>query len=989
METRQSGSEPMEIDAVEASQRQQWSSSRRARVVVLKMNYAFDCILGMPWLARYQPPIDWLARSVKRRQDFDVSEVFTHLLVAPRDWPHVTVVDGASTTHVVRRASDSPLCTTCSVLLTGEDEDEHARRRAPERQTRAYPRETRMQNGAVEQRLPHENDAVEQGLPQINEAVEQRLRYGNEAVGHGLPEISEAVEQGLPHATEGGSRMTKSRLSHALHRSREPPRDAKSITSLPGRSWKNFQRDLKAGDIEQVCLITDAESVPRVINSIELSDATSRPKSAEPKSALEKRFAAQSWEALKASGNPVYETAREFADVFPDKIPAVLPADRGVHHEIDLAPGAKYCVTRQWPLPRDQVKAIDECFEGRRQAGHVRESTSPHSSSTFCVKNATGGWRIVHTFNKLNDATIPAQTPIPRKDMVLDSMSGNVDFSAIDLTDGFYQILMRKSDIPLTAVSTPSGMLWECLVMPPGLKNAPATFNCMVSHRPDYDPCIVLGRQAIDDEDESDDHYAVCAASGITLKSASPEMDLRDEIIAAYADDADFANLLALCYNFDRSDAPRVVIPNDDDLRALDSQVVRTCEACQQVKPSKSLQAPLHPLPIATDAWRPVSMGFGFGLPPDADGQNGASVFVARFTKMVHLTPVSDTVTAAETAAHFVDCVFRHHGLPESIVSDRDPWFTSAFWTALFQLPETDGQTERVNRVLEYVLGSYATSFKSWSKFIPLAEFALNNAEHVSTGIAPFFANNARHPRGPALPAVGHPTVFDASTLGGNDDADDDKNGVDDIVRCGDHDPEALNAVTRSKSNQALAAPSSPTSPLAAWTARTLIDPGNTGTPIAANYTPKPPARQVDNAAVSAFVQRREPITRFVRDALQDAVDKQKENAEKPGRKNIAAFTIGEQGLLSTDSIRSSAYYPATVPSAMDLPASTPERRVNDPPDAPPAAPRRHVTPTPKSAPVSPDLTSAPLQAPYPPVRPESSPSQPPPKRPAHDSTQL
>ncbi|KAE9334330.1 hypothetical protein PF008_g14018 [Phytophthora fragariae] len=118
---------------------------------------------------------------------------------------------------------------------------------------------------------------------------------------------------------------------------------------------------------------------------------SSRPKSAEPKSAREERLSAQSWESLKASGNPIYETAREFADVFPGKIPAELPADRGVRHEIDLAPGSKYYVTRQWPLPRDQVKAIDDFFEGRRQAGHVRESISPHSSPTFCVKKATGG----------------------------------------------------------------------------------------------------------------------------------------------------------------------------------------------------------------------------------------------------------------------------------------------------------------------------------------------------------------------------------------------------------------------------------------------------------------------------------------------------------------------------------------------------------------------------------------------------------------------
>ncbi|KAG6622099.1 reverse transcriptase [Phytophthora cinnamomi] len=956
-----------------------------------------------------------------------------------------------------------------------------------------------------------------------------------------------------------------------------PPRDAKSITSLPGLSWKKFLRDLKAGDIEQVCLITDADSVPHEINSVELDDASSRPKSAEPKSAREERFAPQSWETLKASGNPVYETAREFADVFPDKIPAALPSDRGVRHEIDLAPGAKYCVTRQWPLPRDQVKAIDDFFEGRRQAGHVRESTSPHSIPTFCVKKATSGWRIVHAFNKLNDATIPAQTPIPRKDMVLDSMSGSVIFSAIDLTDGFYQILMRESDIPLTAVSTPSGMLWEWLVMPQGLKNAPATFNRMVSHvlrplrdfapsyfddifvhssaedglsalevhirhlrqvfqvmrenklyanlkkcvfcapeipvlgcyvskkgvradpekvssicswptptsptelrqwlglanylhkytkdyagliqplssllkkdatwswrpehqaafdsvkkgladfaigcalmqfdneghervvsyqsrqmkpaernypvhdkellamryalikfrvyllgeqafavytdhaslrtamksphlsqrmarwlsffaeynfvvhykpgknnifadalsrRPDYDPRVVLGRQVIDGEDEGDDHCALCAASGINLASVSPEMDLRDEIVAAYADDAVYANILAylrspsdetlgalsrntrnqidryhldndlLYYNIDRFDAPRVVVPNDDDLRARiihefhDSPMgahlgrektfaavsrdfyrprmykwvrkwVRPCETCQRVKPSKSSQGPLHPLPIATEAWRSVSMDFVLGLPPDADGRNGVLVFVDRFTKMVHLTPVSDTVTAAGTAAHFVDRVFRHHVLPESIISNRDPRITSAFWTAPFQLlgtklsmstaahPETDGQAERVNRVLEDVLRSYATTFASWSKFLPLAEFALNNAEHASTGLAPFLANNARHPRVPALLTVGHPTVSGASTLGGDDDGGNDEY----VVTSGAHAPESLNAVTRSKAKQALATPSSAASPLAAWTARTLIDPGNTGTQVAANYAPKSPAR--------------------------------------------------------------------------------------------------------------------------------------------------
>ena len=82
----------------------------------------------------------------------------------------------------------------------------------------------------------------------------------------------------------------------------------------------------------------------------------------------------------------MYDLIREYADVFPDMIPAQLSASRGVRREIDLVPGSKYCVTRLLPLPRDQVEDSDAFFDGRRKACHVREIMSSHSSPTFCVK---------------------------------------------------------------------------------------------------------------------------------------------------------------------------------------------------------------------------------------------------------------------------------------------------------------------------------------------------------------------------------------------------------------------------------------------------------------------------------------------------------------------------------------------------------------------------------------------------------------------------
>ncbi|GMG17797.1 unnamed protein product [Phytophthora fragariaefolia] len=148
-----------------------------------------------------------------------------------------------------------------------------------------------------------------------------------------------------------------------------------------------------------------------------------------------------------------------------------------------------------------------------------------------------------------------------------------------------------------------------------------------------------------------------------------------------------------LYYSTGSDDPPRVVVPHDEDL----------------------------------------NMDFVFGLPPDAAGNTGVVVFVDRLSKMAHLAGVPDTIDGEGTALLFLVRVFRQHGLPEAVVSDRDPRFTGKFWTSIFAVlgtrldmstadhPQTDRQTERVNRVVEDVLRSIcAETPKRWSAMLSL-----------------------------------------------------------------------------------------------------------------------------------------------------------------------------------------------------------------------------------------------------------------------------
>ena len=156
-------------------------------------------------------------------------------------------------------------------------------------------------------------------------------------------------------------------------------------------------------------------------------------------------------------------------------------------------------------------------------------------------------------------------------------------------------------------------------------------------------------------------------------------------------------------------------------------------------------------------------MDFIVQLPKSNDGHDAILVFIDKLTKMVHLAPTTTEVTARGTARLFFDHIFRLHGMPTSIISDRNSRFTSAFWKNLFQMvgtelsmstafhPQTDGQTERTNRTVEDMLRSYCDDHqRNWDTLLTPVEFAINNASQASTGSSPFFLNYGRHPTVPS-----------------------------------------------------------------------------------------------------------------------------------------------------------------------------------------------------------------------------------------------
>ena len=181
---------------------------------------------------------------------------------------------------------------------------------------------------------------------------------------------------------------------------------------------------------------------------------------------------------------------------------------------------------------------------------------------------------------------------------------------------------------------------------------------------------------------------------------------------------------------------------------------IARCLVCQQVKiDHQRTPGELQPLPVPKWKWESVSMDFVVGLPRSRRGNDSIWVIVDRLTKTARFIPAKVTWKAKQLADAYVKEVLRLHGIPMTIVSDRDPKFVARFWNELQRAfgttlnystafhPATDGQTERTIQTLEDMLRACALDFQcSWEDILPLIEFSYNNSYQSSIGMAPYEA---------------------------------------------------------------------------------------------------------------------------------------------------------------------------------------------------------------------------------------------------------
>ncbi|KAK1682138.1 hypothetical protein QYE76_042986 [Lolium multiflorum] len=553
----------------------------------------------------------------------------------------------------------------------------------------------------------------------------------------------------------------------------------------------------------------------------------------------------------------------EFQDVFPDELPHGLPPLRGIEHRIDLIPGAPLPNRAAYRTNPKDTKEIQRQIQDLLAKGYVRESLSPCAVPVILVPKPDEMQRMCMYCRPINAITVRYRHPIPRLDDMLDELSGATIFSKIDLRSGYHQIRMAIGDEWKTAFKTKLG-LYEWLVMPFGLSNAPSTFMRLMNHilRPligksvvVYFDDILIYSKTLEDHVQHvrevlcilrhEKLFAnlpkctfaqnklvflgfVVSANGIEVDSSKVDAIHNWPTPTTVGQVRSFHGLAGFYRRFVKdfstiacplneltkknvpfvwgkaqqnafdelkkrlTEAPLLVLPNfaktfeiECDASGLGIGGVLMQDGKPVAYYSEKLDGARLNYPIYDKelyALCSVDRGFddfylhdgylfkankvcipesslrklllqeshGGGLMGHFGRDKTLSMLSTHYYWPRMKRDVERLCNRCTTCLQAKEVV-RLHGIPASIVSDRDVKFMSYLWKSLMAKfgvkllfsssshPQTDGQTEVVNRSLSTLLRTLVKkNLKSWEDCLPHAEFAYNRAKHSTTSRSPF-----------------------------------------------------------------------------------------------------------------------------------------------------------------------------------------------------------------------------------------------------------
>ncbi|KAJ9509948.1 hypothetical protein QJQ45_011453 [Haematococcus lacustris] len=440
----------------------------------------------------------------------------------------------------------------------------------------------------------------------------------------------------------------------------------------------------------------------------------------------------------------------EFEDVFAPF--NKLPPQRPVGHTIPLQPGCKPPALPSYKMSQPELLEMKKQVAAFLEQGIIEPSSSPYAAPVLFVKKKSGELRMCVDYRQLNKITLRDQYPLPRMDDLFDR-------SRKRLLEGEEATVQQQQPVVQQPQQEPQPQLvLEQPLPPPPVPLHPLHAVNMTEQ--------LLAAYAADeafasmvDQYDQDQHglYRTRERNQIVVPNC-PELKTR---ILVEMHDAQFAGHVGITKTLERISKmfwwPR--------MRSEVRHYVANCDACQRNKSVNTKPGGLlTPLAIPYDRWESISMDLITKLPPGEHGFDAIAVFVDRLSKMVHFVPCRESMNAESFARLFIDNVFKHHGVPREIISDRGSHFTNHFWASIMTIlgvkeckssayhPQSDGQTERYNRTLEEMLRHYISPAQSdWPFFLSLAEFAVNNSWQESIQSTPFLVNTGQSPLTPAL----------------------------------------------------------------------------------------------------------------------------------------------------------------------------------------------------------------------------------------------